>query len=184
MGASKNFLVILVALAVTILGLLYVDLRANQVPYQFLLSLLFLVISLFVLSGAYRHREWTWRLSGIFFVVYLLNLLLLYNKVDESLLIGSLGLVAVFGLLFSIMINKCQRVRKSKPAPKVQVINVKPSKTRKKLTPGKFLASSDGSVYHAPKCDWAKRIARKNRVWLNSKDEAKKKGYKQHSCLL
>ena len=71
---------------------------------------------------------------------------------------------------------------------KVEVVNTKTKiKTKKtvktELKPGKFIASKSGSVYHAPKCDWAKKIAKKNQVWFNTKDQANKKGYKQHSCL-
>jgi hypothetical protein len=67
---------------------------------------------------------------------------------------------------------------------KEQVEIVKVKKTvQKEFKPGKFVASKTGSVYHAPKCDWAKKISKKNQVWFNTKDQAKKKGYKQHSCL-
>lgn len=70
----------------------------------------------------------------------------------------------------------------------------KPSKSAKKSTasgkttktrhsPGKFVASVKGMKYHAPKCDWAKRIDKKNRVWLKSKQDAGKKGYKPCSCV-
>lgn len=50
-------------------------------------------------------------------------------------------------------------------------------------SPGKFVASKSSTSYHAPKCEWAEKINKKNRVWLASKEDAKKKGYKAHSCL-
>ena len=50
--------------------------------------------------------------------------------------------------------------------------------------PGKYIASKRGAVYHAPKCDWAKKIYKSQRVWFKSDDEAKKAGYKKHSCLI
>lgn len=49
--------------------------------------------------------------------------------------------------------------------------------------PGKYLASIRGAVYHVPKCDWAKKISKKSRIWFKSDEEARKKGYKKHSCL-
>jgi hypothetical protein len=49
--------------------------------------------------------------------------------------------------------------------------------------PGKFIASNRSDYYHAPKCDWAKKIAENRRVWFKSEQEAKKKGFKKHSCL-
>ena len=49
--------------------------------------------------------------------------------------------------------------------------------------PGKYVASKTGTTYHAPKCDWAKRIKKKNMVWFADDKAAKKKGYKKHDCL-
>ena len=49
--------------------------------------------------------------------------------------------------------------------------------------PGKYLASKRSDVYHAPKCDWAKKISKSQRVWFKSDEEAKKAGYRKHSCL-
>jgi len=54
---------------------------------------------------------------------------------------------------------------------------------KKTFKPGKFVASKTGVKYHSPKCDWAKRINKKNRVWLKDKAEARKKGYKKCSCV-
>ncbi len=65
--------------------------------------------------------------------------------------------------------------RKVEPVAKEEV--------KKTFTPGKYIASRTGAKFHAPKCDWAKRIKAGKRVWLKDKAEAKKKGYKQHSCL-
>ena len=53
----------------------------------------------------------------------------------------------------------------------------------KEFQPGKYIASKNASTYHAPKCDWAKRIKKSNQIWLDDEKEAKKKGYKAHSCL-
>ena len=50
-------------------------------------------------------------------------------------------------------------------------------------SPGKYIASTGGSVYHEPKCDWAKRIVKKRMVWFNDKRSANRKGYRGHSCV-
>ena len=71
------------------------------------------------------------------------------------------------------------------------VVELKESKKAKKskkdvkktFKPGKYIASKSGAKYHAPKCDWAKKIKKKNAVWMNSKEEAKKAGYKADSCV-
>ena len=36
-------------------------------------------------------------------------------------------------------------------------------------SPGKFVASKTGASYHAPKCEWAEKIKKNNRVWLADK---------------
>ena len=52
-----------------------------------------------------------------------------------------------------------------------------------KHSPGKYIASSYSNVYHEPKCEWAKRISVKRRVWFKDKREATNKKYKKHSCV-
>ena len=54
---------------------------------------------------------------------------------------------------------------------------------KKRYSPGKFVGSKNSNKYHAPKCDWAKRIKKKQRIWFNSEAEARRKGYSKHSCL-
>ena len=48
----------------------------------------------------------------------------------------------------------------------------------KSFTPGKYIASKTGVKFHAPKSEWGKKIKKKNAVWFDSKEEAKKAGYK------
>src|SRR3989344_7689396 len=45
--------------------------------------------------------------------------------------------------------------------------------------PGKYVASASGSSYHAPSCDWAKKISEENRVWFKAEADAQKKKYKK-----
>ena len=40
-----------------------------------------------------------------------------------------------------------------------------------------------GSVYHEPKCEWAKRIVEGRRIWFKDKREAQRKKYKAHKCV-
>ncbi len=51
------------------------------------------------------------------------------------------------------------------------------------FSPGKYMASTRGNVYHEAKCDWAKKVGKTNRLWFQSKKEAEDKGYKSHSCV-
>jgi len=66
-------------------------------------------------------------------------------------------------------------VRKAKKSAKVRDV-------KKTYSPGKFIASKNSTQYHNPKCEWAKKINRKNRVWFSSSYEARKQGYRKHKC--
>ncbi|MBD3355393.1 hypothetical protein GF361_05415 [Candidatus Woesearchaeota archaeon] len=54
---------------------------------------------------------------------------------------------------------------------------------KKNFSPGKYIASKSGTKYHAPKCDWAKKIKKKNQVWYESKEDAAKDGKKACNCI-
>jgi len=51
------------------------------------------------------------------------------------------------------------------------------------FTPGNFVSSKKGSIYHLPKCDAVKNILEENKVWFNSEQEARRSGYKKHICF-
>ena len=53
----------------------------------------------------------------------------------------------------------------------------------KNFSPGLYVASSNGAVFHAPTCNWAKKVTVNRQVWLQNKDDAKGKGYKAHNCV-
>lgn len=52
----------------------------------------------------------------------------------------------------------------------------------KTFTPGKFVASKNGSKFHIPRCVWANNINKENQVWFNSKADAVAKGFSEHKC--
>ncbi len=56
-------------------------------------------------------------------------------------------------------------------------------KVERKFTPGKLVASKKANKFHVPKCDWAKRIKKSNRIWFNSKEEAVSKGFEADTCV-
>ena len=65
-------------------------------------------------------------------------------------------------------ISKSKTIRKNKPS---------------RHSPGKYVASARSNIYHAPKCEWAKKINSIRRVWFKSKEAAWEKGYKAHNCV-
>lgn len=48
---------------------------------------------------------------------------------------------------------------------------------------GMFVASKNSNIYHSPDCQYAKRINDENKIWFNSAEEAKERGYNPHSCV-
>ena len=183
LDSEHNYFAALALLFVSLLGLVLLTFRLPSVVFEVLLILIFLLVSLIVLFGSYFDLSWTWKLGSLYFLVYLINVAYLYFRLGSSLLLNSMAVAAALGFLLSTIGTKS--VRKEVEKSRVQVVDyqAKKSPVKKTHSPGKFIASKDGSVYHAPKCDWAKRIKGRNRVWLKDKTEARQSGYKQHSCL-
>lgn len=53
----------------------------------------------------------------------------------------------------------------------------------KTFAPGKFVASKKAGKFHSPKCDWAKKIDKANRIWFHSEQEAKAQGFEADKCV-
>lgn len=76
-------------------------------------------------------------------------------------------------------VKRVKKILKYKSVKKVSKVK----DTKKQYKPGKYVASTKGKSYHKAKCDWAKKIKVKNRVWFNSRQKAEKLGYEEHSCM-
>lgn len=163
-----------------------------------LASFLFLTIA--ILKGIYQKKNWAWTLSAYTFAIMFANAGYLYFKTDMPLWYSMMFILTAVGFVYSIMrirsyeeyeyLKLRKKVKKGVSGNEVIVEEIKPLKEdellksyKKEFVPGKFVASKTGTMYHTPKCEWAKRIKKSNRVWFNTHQEAKKAGYKKHSCL-
>lgn len=174
-------------------------------------SLCFVILLLLAVLGFAGYlKAWGERVLFFVFMLYLLNLVFVWYFNREISVI--LLILAVIGFLMAIPKQKscsCQTKivdfeekkpvkveikEKENPAeePHSQIFDsseeIKPEikqpiNPKKEFVPGKFVASKKGNQYHLPKCDWAKKIAKSNRVWLKSKEEAWEKGYRAHDCV-
>ncbi len=180
MGESRfSFFITDIILLIVFLGLTLIIFRFSGI--RFLLELLFTLILLFIafiaLIPAYSGSKGGWAfLSGVF-VLILLDLLVIYIRTDiggKAFLLTSL--FAALGFVISISNIKNEEEFE-------EPIEEEKEDVYTNFEPGKYIASKTGSTYHAPKCDWAKKIKKKNQVWLDSPEEAKKKGYKKHNCI-
>ncbi len=109
-------------------------------------------------------------------------------EVPYFLLLLVVVVVGFFICFFNVCKPKAKEaegeVRKAEiKVKKVHAEKADNKQVKKTFIPGKFIASITGVKYHAPKCDWAKKIKKKNVVWFNSKEEAKKAGYKKDTCV-
>lgn len=163
-------------------------------------------LSLLVFVGAvHYHKRWGQNLFFVTFLLVIANLLLL-RSFTKSLYVVML-LCAVVGFILSVPYHRKCKVKtcSSDPEPHSVVFDApadkktdpkyseaKVEKSSKKdaeekaavsFSPGKYMASTRGNVYHEAKCDWAKKVGKTHRLWFQSKKEAEDKGYKAHGCV-
>ncbi len=146
----------------------------------------------------YFLTSWGERVIFFFYLVNLANLVFLgYIQQTIPWLIL---LISLIGFVFSLIRKKREELPQPKPEsigskvlPKAESSLEETEKSveksiktapiiKEEFKPGKFVASQNSTYYHQPKCDWAKKINRKRRVWFYSKEEAEGKGYKMHNC--
>ena len=186
MGAGNYFLTTLMLL-ITLLGSILLIFEFHRFMFigHFILFLVLFGIAAISLIGVYNDANWGFTGLGIFFGILLFDLLVIYyfRRVVDTVFFTT-TLVSALGFISSLVSIKDNELIAMPPPPEP------PEKERKKeakvftnFSPGKFVASQTGTSYHAPTCDWAKKIKANKRVWLKNKEEAKKKGYKMHSCL-
>lgn len=201
---------LLVILALNLFAIVVQGMRINYLA-ELLIFVLMGIASLIILRSVYKNRKEGMFIS-LFFLIAVLNMFYIRSAfwsdplvnagILGRLLFGSALLFDSFGFLIGISsiqqrVSSCEKdkIIEKEIEPKLKAMEEKLEKHTKDIKvepwssvvesfyPGKFLASSSSNYYHSPKCDWAKKINPKRRVWFNSKEEAKKKGYKMHSCL-
>lgn len=167
--------------------------RAEIIIFLFL-------IFLSLVSFLGYHRSWGEKILFFVFLLYLANLLFIWYF-TKKLFVLPLFLSLVGFLLALPKKAKAdawekdfeKAVKEDKPAlfsqdfdeEKKEAFDQPEAKPKPevKYSPGKYLASQMSNVYHIPTCDWAKKIAAGRRVWFADKKDAKKKGYRPHSCV-
>lgn len=176
-------------LLITFLGLINVifDLHRFAFIVEFLILLGLFVVALISAVGINTNSRWAWILLKIFFIFVFLDMILI-NSITTARNPYFLHLLVVAGVGFFISFFSIPK--KAREAEEVEgkkatksVKSSKTTSTKKTFTPGKYIASKTGVKYHAPKCDWAKKIKKSNAVWFNSKEAAKKAGYKKDACV-
>jgi len=186
MCEGKNrglFLTNLIIMLVLFLSMIYLVFNlsfGDFFNFELFLIVFFLILALIMMYGVVRCKSWAWKGLLVFYGLNLINSLILYF---ESFILKEVGLVLILsGVGYMIALTKSNEEKDLEiEEPEIEEVKTE-KKVKKEFKPGKFVASKTGSVYHAPKCDWAKRIKKKNQVWFDDQKEAKK-NFKPHSCL-
>ena len=167
--------VMYIVLLITFLGLVNMifNLRGFVFIEEFLILLALLLVAIISAAGITTDSRWAWILLKIFFIFVFLDMVLI-NAITSTEAPYYLLLLVVVVVGFFISFFNVGK-------PKTEEVVEK--KVEKTFKPGKYIASKTGAKFHAPKCDWAKRVKKKNAVWFDSKEEAKKAGYKADSCV-
>ncbi len=161
---------------------------------EILLFFSLLFVALIVSLGLYFEASWAFAGSMILFGGMFLNALYFYTTPVALLVTNIHAFTIVFGFLVSLInlrtyedyeedfVYEASDYRPEKVVTKV-VAKEKTAASNKTFSPGKFVGSKTGKKYHSPKCDWAKKIGKKNREWLQDAKDAKDKGYKPCKCV-
>jgi len=173
-----------------------------------LLGFLFLLVLALIGFIGYA-KVWGERVLFFVFLFYLVNLVLVWRYTDGiSFLLLFLALIGFLMAVPKKVCSSCEpesevapkliskvsgephsevfdvpAVKVEEKVPKVVAKKVVAKKPAAKHSPGKYVASNMSNVYHEPKCEWAKRIAKNRRVWFKDKREATNKKYRKHACV-
>lgn len=178
MGNSRFIVFIMyITVLVVLLGLIKMVFSLNRFAFlgEFLILMGLLFMVFIAVLGINSNSPWAWKLLKVFFLIAFLNLLFIKVISTKPDLFGYYLLLTVLGFFISFLNIKSKKEGLKAPEP--------PELVEKSFDPGKYIASKSGSKYHAPKCDWAKKIKKGNMVWYNSKAAAKKAGYKADDCV-
>ena len=177
MGMEKfTAFVMHIVLLIILLGLINMIFNLHSYAFylEFIILLGLILVAIISAVGINNNFRWAWVLLTLFFVFVFLDMILIYFiSTAEIELFSPLIILVIAGFFISVF---------SIEKPKVEV-EEEVKEVKKTFKPGKYIASKTGAKFHAPKCDWAKRVKKKNAVWFNSKEEAKRAGYKADSCV-
>ncbi|MBD3163700.1 hypothetical protein GF323_00705 [Candidatus Woesearchaeota archaeon] len=172
MKGKIDFFAIMLLMMVFFIGL--ISYIFNLSGWKFYLELVIwlglLFFSIIALTLIYTRINMGYMIASIVSAVVLLNLVLLYFRAAMNTLLF-LGIISSTSAFVISVVNIGGMAKKREKV------------VLKTYTPGKVVSSKRAKYYHAPKCDWAKRIKKSNQQWYDSADQAKKDGLEPHGCL-
>tara|TARA_Y100000034_G_scaffold111449_1_gene144543 strand:- start:512 stop:1033 length:522 start_codon:yes stop_codon:yes gene_type:complete len=138
------------------------------------------VLVIFAVLGLSSYKTWGRGLLFVTFLLCIVTLVGIWARTGTLFII--LSLIAVLGFLTSIP-PKTMNSYSEEPHSMIIEGDAQLAVAKATHDPGKFVASSNSNRYHAPKCEWAKKIKEERRTWFTSKQHAWEKGYRAHGCV-
>ena len=165
--------VVYIAILMAFLGLIGMvfQLHSSFFVFEFLILMVLLLVALISFMGLNNNMNWVWKLLATFFGFVFINMAFLY-------LVLNIRPDYFFEHLFAVIAGFFISLFSIKKPRAVEGKDVETS-----FSPGKYIASRTGAKFHAPKCDWAKKIKKENAVWFNNSEDARKSGYKADDCV-
>ena len=191
MSETKKGLFITFTIILFILNLLLIrqtfSFSGETFVFEILLVVFLGVMALDSISEFTKRNFSCFSVLAIYFGIVLLNLVGLKIFAKESISISILFLSGLGFLLSTSNISPKKEHAEEhfndmeKDSISTITEDIKPIKVD--YSPEKYIASKTGKKYHIPECDFAKKIPKKNKVWISSKSEAEKKGYGPCKCI-
>jgi len=198
---SLSFFAMVFILLFALIGFIFVvfDLRGLTFIFELGVLLTFMFLLTFAMFFVFSNKRGSWGIIAIVLLLLLFNVFVIFLLTKKftlayvtSTLFALVGMV-VAALNYSRKREVYTEVEEKgkyyhtyidKMEPKEAKAEAKAeAKVQKTFSPGKYVASKKANKFHSPKCDWAHRIDKANRVWFNSKEEAKSKGFEPDKCV-
>lgn len=144
--------------------------------FQLLFTIVIGFFTIISMLAIFNNARWGWRFIYYIMLLMLIDMLVIYFIKGKPAYFFTISIFSLIGFFMSVG-------QISKKPKKVMIKEPKAEEVKKKFYPGKFVGSKTASKYHAPNCEWAKKIKKSNQVWFADETEAKKKKYSAHSCV-
>ena len=162
------YIVILIAF-LGLIGMIF-QLHGLFFVFEFLILMALLLVALISFMGLNNNMNWVWKLLAAFFGFVFIDMAFMHLVLNIKQDYFFEHLFAVIAGFFISLFSIKKRAAEGK--------GIETS-----FSPGKYIASRTGTKFHAPKCDWAKKIKKENTVWFDNKEDARKAGYKADDCV-
>jgi len=176
---------------------------------ELVIALLFAFTSISVLGMLKRGSRCAHRTLALYFPANLLNFTIIYLMSGGAMMLALSALVNITG--FSVAAYSLESKRDEKYARKIkkkyekiakelepiskgqakvilecvepEVMFEKKANKPARKSKGVFVASRNAKLYHTKECTALNFLKPKNRIWLKNSEDARKKGYRKHSCV-